>query len=243
MPSEYQLLENRLATFWRDPQMFGFNLLVLFMDVYGAEGLNWMPETIEMEIRDDSGVDLPEANFDKLLTAISLLVTDNFFVSPTDFTRACVVLSGHVVNPGSLILPDCADLAWGLTEGMMINPPDEDNEAPFSKEIVAYVGACLNDEGILNPPDILRIGLRDKDLADNARYSFSDDPEMMAAISGFEEDKTSSINSLVLNRLKDLFAQLQLLPLKNGQAVAVARKMMAGLAHQPASGSPLNSPV
>ena len=234
-------VDPRLARFWRDPSMFGTTLLIMFLDVYtddddktqqdGPKCLRWQPETVEMEIRQDFGVDIPDAAFDRLMTALSILTTNSFFRSPSDFARACVVLSGHRVNPNTMILPDCADIAWGMTEGLFIssfvNPPDR--QEPFSTEIAAFVGACVEDEGMLNPPDVLRMGLRNNKIADNALYSYSDDPELFSAIQGVEEGKTNDINHLVKGRMRALLLQLKELPVAAGAAARVAEKLLAGL--------------
>lgn len=209
--------------------MFATSLIILFIDSYGTEALTWDPATIEMEIKQDSGVDLSLDNFDRLLTAISLLNSNRFYQSPVDFSRACVVLSGHHVPTDQMILPDAGDLAWGLTEGMLICPPEDDDSKPFTAEILGLVGEVLKDEGILNPPDILRIGLRDKNLMANVSYDFSDDPEMFSAINKEEQSKTDDINKLVRGRLRSLILQMQKLPLRNGNVEAVAKKLLAGL--------------
>lgn len=229
MPAEYQMMDNRASRFWQDPTLYGLSLLCLFLDEFGTEGLTWEPETIEMEVHSEFGVDLPAASFDRLMTAISILTSNSFFVSPPDFTRACVSLSGHAFNPESFILPDCADLAWGITEGLLISPPDDKQEAPFSREIIAYVGACLDDEGIITAPDVLRIGLRDRDVADQVRYNFSDDPEMFSAVQGMEADKTDAINQLVQGRLRGLLTQLRELPVADGRAAQLAAKLLSKL--------------
>jgi hypothetical protein len=45
-----------------------------------------------------------------------------------------------------------------MTEALLIQPPDDDDENPFSEDIVAYIGQVLNQEGIISPPDILKGG-------------------------------------------------------------------------------------
>jgi hypothetical protein len=237
MPEGHGLIDHSLAHYWRDRRLFATSLLALYLHQYGPkegkgseiECLYWGPETIEMEVHDDFGVDLPQGNFERLLTAITLLTTNTFFTSPPDFTRACVVLSGHVPNPNTMLLPDCADLAWGITEALLISPPDDDDQAPFSPEILGYVGTCLDDEGILNPPDVLKIGTRSADSLNRQNYAFSDDPDMFAAVVGFERDKTQSINDLVRGRLRALLTQLSTLPVAHGKAAALAANLLAKL--------------
>jgi hypothetical protein len=219
----------KLKPFWSDPGMFATSLLTLFIDCYGTEAFNWDPVTIQMEIEDDTGADMPAVNFSRLIAAIDLHTTNNFFQSVPDFLQTCVVLSGHAIDEHHMILPDSADLAWGVTEALLISPPEESNENPFTPEITGYIGHVLDTEGILNPPDILRIATRDRELLDRVNYEYSDDPEMFGAINKMEGGKTDDINIVVRGRMMSLILQLQQLPLRNGKLEAIAAKMLQSL--------------
>lgn len=213
---------------WADPSMFATSLVALFIDEYGTEGFEWHPVTIQMEL-EELGVNVPTVNYDKLMTGIGLLTTDNFFHSLPDFVRICVVLSGHEPTSNELMLPDSAELAWGITEALLINPPDDNVGNPFGPEITGFIGMVLDNEGILNPPDILRIATRDQTLVDRVNYDFSEDTELFGAIHQEEASKTNDINHVVRGRMKGLVKQLQALPLKNGSFAQAATKMLANL--------------
>lgn len=240
MPEGVRTALGDLNRYWADPQMFGATLLTLFIDCYGTDGMGWHPATIQMEIEEDFGVDIPAVNLDRLLTAINLHITNTFFTSVPDFLRTCVVLSGHQVTPHTMILPDAADVAWGVTEALFISPPEEDDESPFVPEITAYIGQVLDSEGILNPPDILRIATRDRELLDRVNYDYSDDPEMFSAINQMESSKTEDINRVIKGRMQALIIQLQSLPLRNGKLEEVVKRMMASL---PKGDEPLPLPT
>jgi hypothetical protein len=212
---------------WASPNLFATSALVAFIDTYTTEALQWHPVTIQMEIEHDFHVDLPHGVYERLLTAITLLTEDGFFRSPVDFARACVVLSGHVPTADSMLLPDASDVAWGVTEALLIHPPDAGNDNPFTEEITGFIGHILDSEGILNPPDILRIATRDHELVDRADYGFSDDPATFAAISQMEASKTDDINQIVAGRMRALLSQLQSLPLRHAkvEATLVARML------------------
>src|SRR5262245_58736209 len=117
-----------------DDKSFTTTLLILFMDTYGPEGLDWAPETIYMEIEDDFGVKMPERNFDKLMAGIYLISSDSFYKSLPDFIEICNVLAGHGVTPGQFEPVALDDMAWGLTEALLISPPDDRDTDPFSDE-------------------------------------------------------------------------------------------------------------
>lgn len=229
---------NPLKPVWTDPGCFATTLFIAFIDTYVddkhplKEVLSWHPYTVQMQIEEDFGVDLPAASYGRLMAAIDLLTSNNFTTSLPDFIHTCTVLSGDYVQPGHLVLADSADCAWGLTEGMLLVPPDPQEKEPFSEEIRGYIGKVLGEEGILNPPDVLRIALRDNDLASRARYNFSDDPVMFGAINDMEKSKTDAINHLVQGRLRALFNQVAALRLKQAegeQVKALVAKILKNL--------------
>lgn len=214
---------------WTDPNSFGFALLVVFLDTYGTEGLSWEPTTIAMEIESDFQVDLPQPNFDRLLVAIQILTTDSFYRSLPDFVAFCNILSGDTYDPRMWDPAEADEIAWGITEALIIDLPDE--EDPFSDEILAYIGKALDDEGIMNPPDILRLAIRDGANTMRIQDDYTDDPEMFAAIYGAEASKTDSINDLIRNRLAALSDQLTKLQLRTGNAKDVISGLLRSSQH------------
>lgn len=223
--------------FWLDEDSYALTLLTLFFDQYvlpwqaaQAEGeteeenpLTWDPETIALEIEDDHNIALPKLVHDRLMTAINLVTTDSFFKSCPDFIAYCNVLSGTPYGP-EWDPADAIEVAWGITEGMLIRPPDDDDEEPFTEEIRAYIGKVLDDEGIMNAPDILQIALRDAKLTD-VQGEFSDDPTMFNALYDAEASKTQDINRAIRENLRHLLAQLRSLPLEDGDTSQVEQML------------------
>lgn len=208
---------------WTDPGTFATTLLVMFADRFGTAGLHWEPETILLSVEQDFKVALPPANFDRLMAAISLKLTDAFFKDLPTFIDICNVLSGDTFDPRVWDPADSAEIAWGVTEALLIDPPDPNDEEPFTDEIRAYIGAVLNAEGIITPPAILKIALRDS--FDNQPGTYSDDPEMFNAVYDFEASKTSAITKTLKDGINRLGKQLETLPLRTGDA----RDVVAGL--------------
>lgn len=217
MPTDKRLVQE----IWKSPQTFGLALLTLFLDRFGTEGLTWDPGTIAMEIEDEFDVDLPQSVFDKLMTAINILTSDTFYRSLPDFIIMCNVLSGDTYRPDTFDPSDSVEIAWGLTEGLLIAPPEDDELEPFSDEIRAYIGAVMDSEGIINAPDILKIAIRRANVSDAAN-EFSDDPAMFNAIYEVEAAKTDEINAIIKEKAVLLIEQLLMLPLINGDTNTVA---------------------
>lgn len=223
----------KLREAWTGEATYATTLLCLLIDTYGTEPLGdnderepWSPETIQMEIEDDFQIKLPPDNFDKLMAAIALLTTDDFYWSLPDFIRLCNVLNGDGGDDDLWDPADAAEIAWGVTEAVMLNPPE--GEEPFTDEIRGYIGAVLDAEGIIRPPDLLRLALRG-DPESKINGDFSDDPVMFASIYKFEEGKTSAINEYVRNNLRLLAAQLEALPLRVGTTKGVVAAVLRSL--------------
>lgn len=208
---------------------YATTLFVSAIDRYGLAVTTWTPETIEMELVDDVRGTIPLDNLAKLFVAIRLRTSDEFFNSPAAFCAVCVTLSGHPPSDGRLSFPDATDVAWAVTEAMLIAHPEEDK--PFSPDIAALIGQILDQEGMLIPPDVLRIAVREKDLAAQVNYEFSDDPEMFRAIFDRDRGRADDINNLVAGRSRGLFAQLAALDLRtvDGDRVRKLAKKMAAV--------------
>lgn len=200
---------------WTSKDTFASVLLTLFMDRFGTEALTWDPTTITLEIEEEFGVDLPQLPLDKLLVGIQLLTTDRFYKSLPDFIAFCNVLNGDTYRPDMWDPADAEEVAWGITEALLIYPPEDDDPEPFTDEIRAYIGAVLDREGLINPPDILRIALRQARISPSIE-DFSDDPTMFNAVYDLEEGKRADIENTIRMRTKMLAAQFRALKLKNG---------------------------
>lgn len=192
------------------------------IDQYGTDCLAWTPATIRMQVEEDFGVKLPKVNFDKLMAGITVLTTNYFYKNLPRFIELCNALAGDDFDPESFDPADSYECAWGITEALLLCPPDE--EEPFCDDIRYYIGAVLRDEGYVTPPDILKIGL-DADFSQQVTHSWSDDPEMFAGIYQKNQDKAAELSDVIRENLMDMMQQIQMLPLKNGDATQLVDKL------------------
>jgi hypothetical protein len=213
---------------WKSRETFASVLLTLFLDKFGVEALDWDPATITLEIEEEFDVELSQLSLDKLLVAIQILTTDKFFKSLPDFVTFCNVLGGDTYQPELWDPADAEEVAWGITEALLISPPDDDDKEPFTDEVRAYIGAVLDSEGIINAPDILRIALRAARVSPSIE-DFSDDPVMFNAVYDLETGKTEDINQSIRLKTDLLIKQLTALDLQNGNTEYVV-KMLQGSA-------------
>jgi hypothetical protein len=205
--------KDRVKAFWSGDEAFASTLLVMFVDKYGTEGLQWAPETIRMQVNSDFGVRASDVAIDRLLAAITIITSDGFFKNLPRFIQLCNILSGDNFDPEVFDPADSVECAWGITEALLLYPPDEDE--PFVDEIRHYIGKVLDDEGYITPPDILRLAIG-SNRADRVRTDFADDPEMFQAMYENQNAKAAEVTSIIRDNLTELMEQLKSLPLENG---------------------------
>lgn len=219
----------RLRHAWEDHDALATVLLVMLLDTYGPEAFRWSPDTIRHELHSDLGAQVPDVVLGRAMAGIFLVTSDEFYQSLPTFNDLCVCLAGEPHAPGVFVPAGGAACAWGITEALLLSPPDPEDPEPFSDDIRAYLSHILHDEGILTPPDVLKLALHDHTLVDRVRYDFADDPELFNAIFDAEASKTDEINQFVRGRLRRLLTTLESLPLQRGQADQLARKLLETL--------------
>ena len=195
-----------------DPNTFTTPLMVILMETFGTEALDWTPETIFMELRDTFQVDLPKQNKDQIIVGCSLLLSDDFYHRVSRFVPICNVLSGAELTP-YFDKADAAECAWGITEATLLAPP-ENSENAFDPEILYYLGSVLDEEGIKQPPQVLSMALRDTEWADMSDFEDipTDDPDMFANAFEKRTEKTKEIEEMLSSNFQLLLSQLASIP-------------------------------
>lgn len=224
-PQVRELLSNR--------ETFATTLLTILIDTYAeqldgglTELLSWSPETFQLQLEDDFSVQIPQGNLDKIMAAVSVVSSNAFYKSLPQFITICNVLSGAEVEPETFDPADAAEVAWGVTEALLLSPPTDDDPEPFSDEIRGYIGVVVKEAGMLRPPDVLRLGIL-KNIELDPAYDFSDDPVMYEALWKNQADKVEDINSMVRTRLHDLVSELRSLTLEHGTTDNLPQAMKA----------------
>jgi len=203
---------------WIDPEAMASTLYVLYLDAvahdesgeFDPETTGWEPSTIRYEAEVAAGATLPEANFARLMAAIAIVTTDRFWTDARAFNDLCLILSGSMPSR-EFDRADAADLAWGITEALLIDSPEGE---PFSNEVRRYIGAVVDHEGFLNAPDVLGVALRGPIPADL--------PEGAAQAS---LEKEREIENIVKGKLLLLAGQLDQLSLRHGSGARIVESI------------------
>lgn len=205
-----------------NPDTFATTLIVIVIDHYGTEALNWSAQTLILELLSDFQVVVPQVNIDKIMAANCILTSDIFFKNLPKFIDMCNILSGTQFDPTVLELADPFEMAWAITEALLLYPPEEDE--PFVDEIRYYMGAILFEDGIVNPPDVLKIAIYEKGNKDPLNVS-ADDPEMYGAFFQNQTSKSEEITVMLKGQLAELFEQLGSLKLRNGDTSNLLKRI------------------
>ena len=205
----------------QDPSAFTTTLTLLALDRLGTDMINWHPMTVRREIMDEFHVLPPRQNLDKIYAGMGLLASDDFYRRLPTFVQYCNILSGGQFNPARLDLADADECAWGITEAVLLSPPEDENE-PFSDEIRYYVGGVVDNEGIRNPPDVRRIGKWDKPTYGDMSMQ---DPLMFQMQHEAQVEESDQIKKMLRDRLQMMMREIESLKLENGDTSNLLEKM------------------
>ena len=206
-------------------EAFATPLFLIVMDRYGTEAMQWTPETIRMELEADFQCELPSISLDKIMAAITIVTTNFFYKDVGRFISICNILAGDNFNPDIFDPADPEEMLVGITEAMLLWPPDEDKQdTEFSEEIREYIKQCLGAEGILQPFDALKLAFP-ADQSVNVDVEYADDPEMYSAIYQVQQRKTAEMRSMYLDNISALSQQLSTLSLTNGVTETIVKQL------------------
>lgn len=203
-------------------EAFATTLLTLAIDEFGSECLEWAPETLQLEFAEQFHIQLQPQAMAKLMAGITLVTTNLYYKSLPHFIDLTNALCGSPPSE-SFDIADAEECAWGITEALLISPPDEDE--PFTNDIRGYIAQAAHNEGLIVLPDVLRIGLQDQDYAAQVQYNYQDDPDMFSAVWKEQQNKTQYINEMIRSNLQDLLQQLVNLPLTSVDTKDLIQKL------------------
>ena len=198
---------NKSAALIADNDVFASTLLVLMLDKFGEELLNgeegpWTPEMLRMEIQDYFEVAIPDDNLGKLVAAISVITTNNFFRSLPSFLFTIHGLLGDGIDWSYAEPIDLEDLAWAMMEALLLSPPQE--EDLFDSQIVAYCKTLIKREGLLAPPAVLTFA---KEEEAYGNITPCDENVMIE-----QADRTNAVNDYIEEQMQRLLQEISSIP-------------------------------
>jgi hypothetical protein len=207
------------AQVFSSPDMHASCLLLMAVDSWGMECIDWEPETITTAVRDQFGAELHALNYDKIQAAISLVSSNLYHRSPGAFCAINKSFSFKSVNNKEFNVCTLDDILWGTTEAKLLEGPEQFEEEGFTHDISRYVGQLLQAEGVTTPPSNLKFAEYDDTVMEAKNMSEFQDPTAWKMVMQREEDEISDMNNFMGINLIRLFKQLKVLPLTNNTAL------------------------
>lgn len=201
---------------------FVTTLVVLLTDKYTAEWFSWDIETVRLEVEDDYRIKLRSDILDKIAVGQLLMTTDLFYTSAPDFIHFCNVLNGDYELPGVWNPADEYEVAWGVAEAELLEPPEGAPSDAFSTDIVEYMKVVLKQGGVLSPPDSLSF-IDTDELTGKAIGQLSADEVLYKAAYDEAQEAADALNEYVNQRTYQLVEQLSQIHVKNGDLQSVVR--------------------
>jgi hypothetical protein len=228
--------DEQAARILTNERMLATPLMVLCVDRFGTEFFEWEPSTFEIESRAQFGIEIPDLNRDKIWALVSSLVSDAFYKSLESFIPICNSLNGSIANFDDYDPVTGEEAAWGITEVVLNDPPEDKLENLFSHEIKYYVGLTLKSEGVTTPPRVLIPFVEyDEDPEEQAGIAIGPDESFVAMHAKRQKEESEGITDYVRSRMELMMAQLRALPLQSGNVqtipslMSAAQKALVGL--------------
>jgi hypothetical protein len=185
---------------------FGAALLVAALDDFTTEFLEWEPETIEMELRERYGATPSRGTLDRLGAARGLLSSNIFYKDMASFNIVCRCLNFRSMLPGNFVPADLHDIMWGVTEADILLGGTDGGDTEFAPSLRLYVGKLLEEQGILDPPRLLRFAAMTKLGMDN--QEIADLPDLGSIFEANQADSRKELEDVAVAKLKMMLTQI-----------------------------------
>jgi hypothetical protein len=202
------------ADWLKDPEIYTTSLMLLLTDAFGTEFIEWDPTTVSLEVKDAFGFEPKSSLMDRIQAGSSLFTSNLFQVSLETFNAVCNAMNFGVVASETFLPADLDDVLWAVTEARLLMGPDFDDD--FSSNIQNYVGVLLAQDGIYKAPSVLSwANIQD---VESKVPDTLDDVEMERAFWEEQNRDKENLEAENVYKMKQLLAQIRILPLKTGSA-------------------------
>ena len=201
------------ASFFTSTDSFASTLLCLLIDKYGVEVLEWDPATVEIQIKEDFGVQASPHALNRIQAGSAILTSNLFHVSLEAYCTICNTLVNGVSDTGQFVPSSLNDIAWGMTEAALLEGSDYLKQG-YSHNINLYMGVLLDQAGIYDPPAIFK----------TVEYPGTVQEDNLTALSGDEmayqnywdrqADHKANVDAFINARLFHLLSEMKTLPIE-----------------------------
>jgi len=186
-------------------ETFASVLLAALIKAYGPEVLEWDGLTIQLQVKDDLGVEMPRRVYDQLMALLSALTTTAVYTDVAVFDETISGLNRKGIGTEQ-DAPSVDDMAWAVAE-IGINDPEpvgRNAEQPWGPNIRKYARAVLDDEGMPIAPTVVGWAA-DRPIAKEGM----DDASYYAGAWGNQQERANEIDTWIEGQMGKLIADMQ----------------------------------
>jgi hypothetical protein len=206
--------------FLLDPEVYGTAVLAIAINEFGTECLDWDPNALELELTTLCRNEIPDATMDRLMAAISILTTDDFFRDIYAFSALCNALNRGVISGDMWIPADLDDVLWAVTEVRMLLGEGY-SDTNYSDNINKYVGILLQREG-----STLKFAELDPE-EERVYKAYDGDAVLEQAFWERQEEDRNNLEKENIRRLQEYMLQLSKLPIQSEWLTAIRSKFQS----------------
>ena len=221
----------------RDPSLFATSAIAILMDAWGTEFMEWDPVAVDLELKNEFGVEPTPELMDRIHAASTLFTSNLFFLSLEQFSAVCNAFNFGVVSSELFLPADLDDVLWGVTEAYILLGEDAE-ETESSHNIGRYVGTLLSQVGITKTPSVLKFAEFDEYERGIEDKAFEDDVESQLYFDQQDEarENLEADNNV---RVMMLFRQLAAIPLVAGNTDFIKSRLKTLTEPQPVQRTPV----
>jgi len=206
------LRQAKVKAFIENPATPATCLLVLCMDEWGTDMLDWEPETLPYATQSAWNAKMPQANRDKVWALVTHMTTDSFYSNLEAFIHICNALSGRGTDFEQFDPAEVDEMCWGVTEATLIAPMERGEQ--FGEEIVTYMETRLEYEGFHRVPHMLKKFVKIAPREEELNQTLTSDGIGFENYWKSQEARLANIDIWIKERLTALFTTLEVLPLR-----------------------------
>ncbi len=197
-----------------NPQAFASPLIAEVTDRFGTAAYDWDPKSLRLSIEDTTGISLSADNMDKIQAGLLVLTTNQFLVSLESFIQVCNAMGGEGTDFESFDPAEVDEMAWTITEALLLVPAEQGLPQVFSQEIRHYILKASEYEGFVELPKPLS-GVAG-DLVKKVAAPVETDRLLYAASFSASRDAVAAVEAGVQAKFAAMMAQMNGLALTTG---------------------------
>ena len=178
------------------------------MAQFGQQALDWDPLILRDAFQEAFSCKLSQMGFDKLQAGVSLIGTNLFQQSIEVFLACTSLYSNKRVRGQELPYVSLKDCCWAVFCYKELIDYDEKQEGPFDPDIVMYIQAIMNKDGISQLPQFMDFARLDDQTITNIQENLVSDVQAFEAYNRRQQQQVNEIKAYIKDKQKELAVQL-----------------------------------